>query len=204
MKPSSIREQRRSPHTFHPGSPPLCRWSCETKDFPYPLVNSTCWNQFIGIFSRFFLLHSRVSSFYRWIFQWTPAPGFGHIPVPLLKQPETPLPDIPIASRRYFVWLGGVAKGCFVGITEPPKKTGSRVSRMVSWHFSDKDGELWDKPGVSCIFPTRFPGFQGIIGIYGWGWFEVPDMLLDGPNLLECWNIESWSPVLILIWYDST
>ena len=36
------------------------------------------------------------------------AGGYGHVPVPLLKQPEQPLKHYPMSKRKYLVPLGGV------------------------------------------------------------------------------------------------
>ncbi|CAL1133206.1 unnamed protein product [Cladocopium goreaui] len=115
------------------------------------------------------------------------AGGFGHIPVPLLKQPETPLPDIPIASRRYFVSFvgsGWTNRGVRQNMEAVTKAWGEKTHREVFVNLKGMND--WKEVLVNSSVTLTPRGF-------GRSSFRAGEMLQMGRVPLYIWDDVPWS-----------
>eukprot|EP00435_Cladocopium_sp_Y103_P051704 s1805_g16.t1 len=115
------------------------------------------------------------------------AGGFGHVPVPLLKQPEPPLPNIPIASRRYFVSFvgsGWTNRGVRQTMQSVAQTWGNKTHRevFVTLHGMNNWTEILVNSSVT-LTPRGF----------GRSSFRAGEMLQMGRVPLYIWDDVPWS-----------
>jgi len=114
--------------------------------------------------------------------------GNGHVPLPLLKQPEEAFPPTPMSSRRYFVSFIGSAnmfnKGARIPMKEQTEKWASKTNKEVLVHLGGMKNWREIMQNSTLTFVPR--GF-------GRNSFRCTEVLQMGRVPIYVWNDIPWT-----------